>query len=154
MADQPIRTINSRIAIFGHPMHPTLVHFPVACLLLLVGSDAAYLYTGDVFWAQAGLWLAGVGALSGWIASAVGLIDLVTIHRIRRKLLGWCHAIMAVMMLSLASLNWLWRFLEATDLLPWAIALSLLTAVLVGLTGALGGTLVYEKAVGVEIDDK
>lgn len=154
MADKPIRTINSRIAIFGHPMHPTLVHFPVACLLLLVGSDAAYLYSENAFWAKASLWLAGIGALSGWIASSVGLIDLVTIQRIRRKLLGWCHAIVAVMMLSLASLNWLWRYLDPTDLLPWAIVLSILTAVLVGLTGALGGTLVYEEAVGVEIDDK
>lgn len=154
MADKPIRTISSRIAIFGHPMHPTLVHFPVACLLLLVGSDAAYLYSENAFWAKASLWLAGVGALSGWIASTVGLIDLVTIHRIRRKLLGWCHAIVAVMMLSLASLNWLWRYLDPTALLPWAIALTVLTAVLVGLTGALGGTLVYEDAVGVEIDDK
>ncbi|MGR4069429.1 DUF2231 domain-containing protein [Halomonas sp. LR3S48] len=154
MADKPIRTISSRIAIFGHPIHPTLVHFPVACLLLLVGSDAAYLYSGNAFWAKASLWLAGIGALSGWIASTVGLIDLVTIRLIRRKLLGWCHAIVAVMMLSLASLNWLWRFLDSTNLLPWAIALTLLTAVLVGLTGALGGTLVYEDAVGVEIDDK
>ncbi|MGQ4878773.1 DUF2231 domain-containing protein [Billgrantia sp. LNSP4103-1] len=154
MADQPRRSIKSRAAIAGHPLHPTLVHFPIACLMLVVGSDVLFLFYGDMFWARVSLWLAGIGALGGWVASIAGLIDLITVRRIRELVLGWCHAILAVMMLSLASLNWLWRLLHPTDLLPWAVGLTLMTAGLIVLAGIIGGMLVYDEAVGVEIDDK
>ncbi|NLC20986.1 MAG: DUF2231 domain-containing protein, partial [Halomonadaceae bacterium] len=104
MADHPKRSIKSLAAIAGHPLHPTLVHFPIACLMLVVGSDALFLYSADPFWARVGLWLAGIGALSGWIASIAGLTDLVAVKRIRDKINGWSHAILAVMMLSLAGI--------------------------------------------------
>ncbi len=154
MAETQPRSIKSRAAIAGHPLHPVMIHFPIACLLLLVLSDGAFLYTEDLFWARVSLWLAGIGALGGWVASVAGLIDLVTVRRIRHMILGWCHAILAVMMLSLASLNWLWRYQDVVDLLPWAIGLTLVTAGLIMLAGILGGMLVYDEAVGVEIDDK
>ncbi|AMD02320.1 DUF2231 domain-containing protein [Halomonas chromatireducens] len=154
MAEQNRRSIKSRAAIAGHPLHPVMIHFPIACLMLVVASDGAFLYTEDLFWARVSLWLAGIGALGGWVASIAGLIDLITVRRIRQMILGWCHAILAVMMLSLASLNWLWRFKDPVDLLPWAVGLTLMTAGLIALAGILGGMLVYDEAVGVEIDDK
>lgn len=145
-------TIYSRAAIAGHPLHPVMIHFPVAALFMLVGSDFAYLYTGDPFWARAGLWLAGLGAGAGWVASIAGMVDLFTVRRIRRLMTGWCHAVLAVMMLSLASFNWLQRFVMAEPLGPWGLYTSLLTAAFIGLTGYLGGRLVYEHAVGVEVE--
>ncbi|MCG6659283.1 DUF2231 domain-containing protein [Halomonas campisalis] len=145
-------TIRSHAAIAGHPLHPVLIHFPVAMLIALVASDLGYLYTDDPFWARTGLWLAGVGAFGGWVASLIGLIDLTTIKEVRRLVAGWCHAIIAVMMLSLASLNWLLRFHDASAIFPWGLGLSLLTAGLVALAGFLGGQLVYEHAVGVDLD--
>ena len=93
--------ILSNAAIAGHPLHPMLIHFPVAALIALVGSDAAYIYNGDPFWARVGLWLAGVGAIGGWGASIAGLIDLLTVRRIRRLITAWGHALIAVMMFSL-----------------------------------------------------
>lgn len=140
------------MAIAGHPLHPVMIHFPVAALVALVASDLGYLYTQDPFWARAGLWLAGVGAFGGWIASIAGLVDLATVKGIRRLITGWCHAIIAVMMLSLASLNWLLRSEDPTAILPWGLALSLATATLIALAGFLGGQLVYEHAVGVDVD--
>ncbi|MDP1684866.1 DUF2231 domain-containing protein, partial [Hydrogenophaga sp.] len=94
------KPILSRAAIAGHPVHPMLIHFPVAALMALAGTDAAYLYGGDPFWARAGLWLAGVGALGGWTASVAGIVDLLSVAQIRRLITAWGHALMAVMMLS------------------------------------------------------
>jgi uncharacterized membrane protein len=129
-----------------------MVHFPVAALLGLVGTDIGFLLTTDPFWARGGLWLAGIGAGGGWLASAVGVVDLVLVHRIRRLINGWCHALLAVMMLSLASMNWLLRFNDSeAHLLPWGLSLSLCTALLIAITAALGGRLVYEHAVGVDV---
>ncbi len=146
--------IISRVSIRGHPLHPMLIHFPVAALLMLVGTDIAYLLTSDFFWARAGLWLAGVGTIGGWISGLAGLIDLVTVPRIRRLITAWCHAIVAVMLLSLASFNCLLRF-GAPDahILPWGLYVSLLTAGFIALAGFLGGRLVYEYAVGVDLDE-
>ena len=134
-------SINSNAAIAGHPLHPMMIHFPVAALIGLVPADLAYLWTLDEFWWRAALWLSGVGAIGGLIASIA-----VT---------AWCHAILAVMMLSLASLNWLLRY-QGMDRgdgdAMWGLYLSLLTAVLISLAAFLGGRLVYEHAVGVDLD--
>lgn len=146
--------ILSRAAIAGHPVHPMLIHFPVAALIALVATDAAYLHGGDPFWARAGLWLAGTGALGGWGASVAGLIDLLSVARIRRLVTAWGHALIAVMMLSVATLNWRLRLVDDPGeyVMPWGMGLSLLTAAFIALASYLGGRLVYENAVGVHTD--
>ena len=153
MASTPQRSIRSRASLAGHPLHPVMIHFPVAALMALVASDLGYWYTNDPFWERSGLWLAGVGAFGGWIASIAGIIDLVTVSRIRRLITGWSHAIVAVVMLSLASLNWLLRLNSPEAILPWGLAVSLVTGALIALAGWLGGQLVYEHAVGVDVDE-
>ena len=153
MANPPQHTIHSRAAVAGHPVHPVMIHFPVAALLGVIGTDLGYLYSGDPFWARTGLWLAGVGAFGGWIASVAGAIDLFTVREVRRMITAWCHAILAIMMLALASLNWLQRFEAAEAIYPWGLYVSLLTGVLILVTGAFGGQLVYEHAVGVNVED-
>ncbi len=104
--------------------------------------------------ARASLWLTGIGALGGWVSGMAGIIDLTTVRSIRRLVTAWCHAILAVMLLSLASLNWLLRVGDAGAVIwPWGLFLSLLSAGLIAVTGFLGGKLVYEYAVGVDIDE-
>lgn len=144
--------IESRAAVAGHPIHPMLIHFPVAALIALVGADFGFWWTGDEFWTRAGLWLAGVGAAGGWVASIAGLIDITTVADIRRRITAWCHAILAVMMLSLASLNWMVRYQGGEELVLWSFYLTGVTAVLISLASYLGGRLVYEHAVGVDVE--
>lgn len=147
--------ILSRAAVAGHPLHPMLIHFPVAALIGLLGTDAAYLWTGDPFWSRASVWLAGVGAGGGWLASLAGLVDLLFIRRVRRLITAWGHALIAVMMLSLATFNWMLRVGGDPGRLvaPWGLGLTLLTAAFIGLAAYLGGRLVYEHAVGVDTAD-
>lgn len=150
MRNQPI---SSRMAIAGHPLHPVLIHFPVAALLGLIATDLAYWLSDDFFWARAGLWLAGTGTVLGSLASLVGLVDLLTVSRIRRLITAWCHALLAVMMLSLACFNWLQRIADpAAVIVPIGLGVSLLTGGLIAAAGFLGGRLVYEHAVGVDIE--
>jgi uncharacterized membrane protein len=148
----PAQSINSKISIFGHPVHPGLIHFPVAALIGLIATDVAFVYNSDVFWARASMWLAGVGAIGGWIAGLAGLLDLLLVSQIRRLITAWCHAILAVMLLSLATLNWLLRLPDAAAVISGqGLYLSLLSGMLIVATGYLGGRLVYEHAVGVNV---
>ncbi len=147
MANAPII---SKMAIAGHPLHPMVIHFPVAALLGLIGTDLAYVVSNDFFWARAGLWLAGIGVLGGWISGTIGLLDLLIVKQIRRLITAWCHAILAVTLLSLATLNWISRLGQADALIyPWGLYLSLLCGLLIALASVLGGQLVYDHAVGV-----
>lgn len=127
-----------------------VIHFPVAALLGLIGTDIAYILSGDFFWARAGMWLAGIGVLGGWISGTIGLLDLIIVPQIRRLITAWCHAILAVMLLSVATLNWLSR-LGSPDalIMPWGLYMSLLGGLLIALASFLGGQLVYDHAVGV-----
>lgn len=152
MTDSASEPILSRAAIAGHPLHPMLIHFPVAALIGLVGADAAYLSTNDPFWSRAGFWLSGVGAVGGWVASIAGLVDLLTVRRIRRLVTAWSHALIAVMMLSVASLNWSLRWGDdaGAAIEPWGAAMTLLTAGFIAIAAYLGGRLVYEKAIAVD----
>ncbi|MEX2474166.1 DUF2231 domain-containing protein [Marinobacter sp.] len=146
--------IVSKVSILGHPIHPMLIHFPVAALLGLIATDVAYIFTGDFFWARAGLWLSGIGMAGGWLSGTAGLVDLITVSQIRRLVLAWCHALVAVTLLSLATLNWLLRVDgdPAIIIAPWGVYLSLLTGFLIGFTSLMGGELVYDQAVGVSPD--
>jgi len=138
------------MSILGHPIHPMLIHFPVAAMIGVLCTDLAYVFTLDEFWARASVWLAGVGAVGGLISGSVGLMDLITVPEIRRLVTAWCHAIMAVTLLSLATLNWLLRVVDGgPDVLPWGVYLSLLNGVMISITSMLGGKLVYDHAVGV-----
>lgn len=151
MSLQPIR---SRMAIAGHPIHPVLIHFPVAALIGVIATDVTYLFTNDDFWARAGLWLTIVGVVGGWVSGTAGLIDLVVVPRIRRLITAWCHAIFAVMLLSLATLNMLLRIGDpAEQIMPWGLLVSLMSGGLIAITGFLGGMLVYEYAVGVDVEE-
>ena len=147
-------SISSKMSIAGHPIHPMLIHFPVAALIGLIGTDLAYILTGDYFWARASIWLVGVGVVGGWVSGMVGLLDLLLVSGIRRLVTAWCHAILAVMLLSLATLNWLLR-IDAVDsvIAPWGLYLSLGCGGMIALTSLFGGQLVYDHAVGVDYEE-
>lgn len=147
-------SISSKMSIGGHPIHPMLIHFPVAALIGLIGTDLAYMLTGDYFWARASIWLVGVGVVGGWLSGTVGLLDLLLVAGIRRLITAWCHAILAVMLLSLATLNWLLRINQAEAAIePWGLYLSLASGALIALTSFFGGQLVYDHAVGVDFEE-
>jgi len=147
----PMEPIISKVAIRGHPIHPAMIHFPVAALILLAGADLAWIFTNDSFWARAAIWLSGIGTSIGWAAGLAGLADLLAMPRVRRLIAGWSHAILAMMLLSIATLNWLLRIADAERyIMPWGLYLSLLSVGLIAAAAYLGALLVYEYAIGVD----
>lgn len=140
----------SWFSLGGHPLHPMLIHFPIAFLLGGLGCDIAFWWSGDAFWARAAMWIIGAGFILGSAAGLAGTVDFMLVKEIRRHVTSWSHFLTAVMLLSLAATNW-WLRVEdpAADVLPWGLFLSGASAVAVSVAGILGGKLVYEHNVGI-----
>lgn len=139
----------SKIAIWGHPLHAMTVAFPVALTFCAFGADVFYWWSGEERWAWAAFWAAGTAFLFGLAAGATGTLELLSVPGIRVRAAAWTHFAIAMVLLSLLGLNWGWRLgghVEAV--LPWGILMSGFAVVLVGTTGWHGGKLVFDYGLG------
>ena len=140
----------SRVAVFGHPIHAMSVAFPVALTFCTLGADALYWWTGDGFWARAALWSAGTCFLFGMLAGVSGTAELLMVSGIRARAPAWTHFIIAVTLLALLGANWGHRLYGyETAVLPYGILLSALCVGVVAVTGWHGGKLVFDYRLGV-----
>ncbi len=139
----------SVIAVAGHPIHAMTVAFPIALTFCNFGADAFYWWTGDGFWARAGVWAAGMAFLIGLAAAASGTMELLMVPGIRARAAAWTHAAIAVLLLSVLGANWGYRLHGyETAVLPYGILLSGFCVVMVGATGWHGGKLVFDYRLG------
>lgn len=140
----------SRIAVFGHPIHAMSVAFPIALTFCTFGADLGYWWTGDPFWARAALWAAGTGFLMGMLAGFSGTAELLLVPGIRARAPAWTHFIIAVTLLALLGANWGHRLYGyESAVLPYGILLSGLSVLMVALTGWHGGKLVFDYRLGI-----
>ena len=139
----------SKIGLWGHPLHAMTVAFPVALTFCNFGADALYWLSGDTFWARAGVWAAGTAFLFGLAAGATGLMELLMVPGIRVRAPSWTHAVIAVLLLSLLAMNWGYRLYgyEAA-VLPYGILFSGFNVLMVSVTGWHGGKLVFDYRLG------
>ncbi len=132
-----------------HPLHPALVHFPVACWSLAVAADAVGLWLGEAAWRwSGGLLVAGCAlALPAMLA---GLLELRQVPE--GVALRDAYAHMGAMLLAfvLFAARLLLRLEHGQLLPPDTPALLLDAAGFAALVtgGWFGGRLVYGHGVG------
>lgn len=140
-------------------IHPMLVHFPIALLIVGFLSETIGLIIKKEFFSTAGFYLlllgaAGVGAayLSGQNAgdgiTEVGTLKLaLETHEGAAELTLWLAAVAAVVRIAIV------LFKRYSGLYKVAAYVLFLCAVLsVARTGFYGGELVYKHAAGVQLD--
>ncbi|HZY32710.1 MAG TPA: DUF2231 domain-containing protein [Rhodanobacter sp.] len=134
-----------------HPLHPALVHFPIACWSLATAADLASPVWGEPAWRLAGVLLvAGIGfsipaMLAGFLELAKVAEDNPAIKDVNRHMLmvmGALSCYVASLFLRLHGTS----FVEPGLL---AIGLSVLGFLCLGVAGWLGGKLVYGHRLGV-----
>jgi uncharacterized membrane protein len=137
--------------MLGHPVHPALVHFPLGLLLSSTIADAAWLagMTHDTHVAAV---LMAAGVAGGLLAMAAGMVDVI---KLDQTLIP--HAIQHVGAVGLAWTGYavalyLRRANLSASLDPGtaSLAISFVSAALLGLGGWLGGRLVYTFGANVE----
>lgn len=134
-----------------HPLHPALVHFPVACWSLATLADISSLWLGQPAWWLAGV-LMGIGTPTALAAMAAGLVELARIDEMDPALRVAHRHLLAAMAAWLAYAASLFLRLDGMALTPpgpIAIGLGVLGFGCLAVAGTLGGTLVYRHGVGV-----
>jgi uncharacterized membrane protein len=142
--------MDARAKLFGHPIHQMLIVFHLGLLGGSIIFDICYLITRNGHWGQTAFWMIAVGVISGLVAAAFGLIELLSIPRgTRAWSVGVLHGIGNVVVVALFIVSWLLR--RPAPLSPGAlpIVLSFIGVGLACVTGWLGGELVDRLGVGV-----
>lgn len=140
----------SPASIAKHPIHPMLVVFPIGLWIFSLIGDVIYVmkWGGSVWSDVAFLTMAG-GIVGALLAALPGLIDLLSMSSGKVKAIGLWHMSINLVVVGLFAINlWLrYRALPGTAPPIW---LSVIGIVLLGVSGWLGGEMVYVHGVGVE----
>ena len=140
----------STARIGGHPIHPMLVPFPIACFVGTLLTDIAYWRTADIQWANFSAWLLTIGLIVTVLAAIAGAIDFLSEPRIRRLKPAWIHAIGNVVAVVLAIFNAFVHTRDAyTSVVPTGLILSALVVLILLVTGWNGWEMVYRHGVAI-----
>jgi len=134
-----------------HPLHPALVHFPVACWSLAVLADFASLRFGTAAWSWSGGLLA-VGCAMAVLAMLAGMLELARVPEGAALQDAWWHMGAMLTAFTLFAARLLLRLDHFQPLAPDLTSLLLdvggFLALVVG--GWFGARLVYAHGVGRE----
>ena len=133
-----------------HPLHPMLVHFPVACWSLGTLGDFASLHFGEPAWFLSGSLIA-IGVVMALAAMAAGMIELTQVPDGGSAMRdAYLHMGLMLLAFGLYLTSALLRIDEARLGAPGVIALvtsaSGFLALMAG--GYMGGRLVYGHGIG------
>jgi uncharacterized membrane protein len=135
----------------SHPLHPALVHFPVAGWSLATAADVASSWLGEPAWRFAAISMSA-GCLVALAAMAAGLREFAKLRDGHPALpVANRHMLFALAAFCAYATSLLLRWSQGGLHAPGTLALAASIAgfVLLAVTGWLGGQLVYAHGVGV-----
>jgi uncharacterized membrane protein len=144
--------MESKVKLFGHPIHPMLIVLPLGLLSAAVVFDIMYLVTDEGVFSSVAFLNIAAGVVGGLGAAIFGAWDWFHIPRdTRAKRIGLLHGGGNVVVVALFSVSWLLRLgQEGYEPGVLAYVLSFGGLALAAVTGWLGGELVDRLGVGVD----
>lgn len=139
---------------FLEPLHPKLVHFPVALFMTALGLEVLSWISRKGFFHQCALCLYVLAALIAPLVVRTGLWEAEELHLNHPLLRQHQTFALWTMWTGLMSLPLLWFFFKGYSEIfrVFFIVCLLNSAALVTLAAHKGGKMVYEYGVGVEED--
>ena len=133
--------------IAKHPIHPMLVPIPIGLWLFSFVCDLVHRFGGtSPNWEVAAYYTMVGGIVGALVAAVPGTIDVFSLPASVKRI-GFTHMGINLAVLALYVINaWLRRD-GVSDSLIW---LSLLSVAMLGVSGWLGGEMVYARGVAVE----
>lgn len=144
--------MRSKAAVSSHPVHPMLVAFPIALWVVALIFDLIAVSQGNQMLWAAGFYCVIAGCVGAVLAAAAGAIDWATVvpPKSSAKQRGLIHGSINVVALLLFIAV---AYRQGTAMAePDALNLVLMVigVILIGISGWLGGTLVYRNQIGVD----
>src|SRR5512138_3448560 len=144
--------MESRVKLFGHPVHPMLIVFPAGLFTSTVIMDILYLVFHNPVFSTVAFYMMIIGVIGGLLAAIFGFIDWSALpNNSRAKNIGLWHGLGNFVIVVLFAASWFLRRGSA-DFVPSALAMILSFAgiLLALVTLWIGGELVYRLGVGVD----
>ena len=140
----------SPASIAKHPIHPMLVALPIGMWIFSLASDVIYLAGwGGAIWKDVAFYSMAGGLIGALLAAVPGLIDLLSIRSPQVTRIGIWHMSINLLVVVLYAIN-LWLRYQAAPVADPPIWLSIVGVMLLGVSGWLGGQMVYVHGVAVE----
>ena len=140
----------SPASISKHPIHPMLVALPIGLWIFSLASDVIYaMGWGGATWKETALYTMAGGIVGALFAAVPGLIDLLSITNSKVKKIGIWHMSLNLVAVALYAINFWCRY-SASVSAGTTIWLSVIGLALLGITGWLGGEMVYVHGMAVE----
>lgn len=144
-------TPGSAVRAGGNPVLRILTAFPIACFACALATDLAYAQTANMMWADFSAWLLAAGIFVGVLAAIAGLVGIMANRRAPEQRPGWPLVIGSLLVLILAFFDNLVHSRDAwTSVVPWGLALSAATVIVMLITAWLGSGRVSRRGVGVQ----
>ncbi|OQW37318.1 MAG: hypothetical protein A4E19_14260 [Nitrospira sp. SG-bin1] len=136
-------------SVHGHPIHPMIVPIPIGLWIFSLVCDVVYDFgLGGPLWKTIAHY-ALVGGLIGAIMAAVpGAADYRSLSNPRVVSIARLHMLLNLSLVFLYGVNAWLRYVGSPDALVPSL-LSWVGVVVLGISGWLGGELVYVRRVGV-----
>jgi uncharacterized membrane protein len=139
---------------YGHPFHPILVTVPIGAWVCSLVFDIASRTVGSPgFLAQGSVWLIAIGVVGALAAAMIGFLDLIAIPTGTPAFrTGLLHMGLNLTVTAAYVGNFLWRrpgYGNPTPVAVGPLVLSVLSLVVLGVSGFLGGKLAYRYGVRV-----
>lgn len=138
----------------GHPIHPMLIPFPVALWVFSLVADIIYVWRDNPAWGWIAFYTLAAGNLGAILAAPFGIIDYFAIREQKARRIGAWHARLNLLAFILFAASFYLRTTRGAALIAGSLtvplALSILGAASVAVSGWLGGALVYKHRVAVD----
>ncbi len=138
-------------------LHPLVIHFPIALLLVNFGLTLAYLRRRDPFLERSAYGALVIGWWGAFAAVLTGTLDVARVWPLPDEAVGWlnAHLVLGLLLLFVSGRALLMRrrdpyILEGSRCRSY-LTLICLNAFLVVVGGWIGGRLVYSYGLGVNI---
>ncbi|PZR57022.1 MAG: hypothetical protein DLM50_06795 [Candidatus Meridianibacter frigidus] len=141
--------MQGKATIAGHPIHPMLVPFPIAFFVGALVSDIISHWGDSVFWPRMSVVLIGLGIIGALLSALFGFIDYATAPLSDgAKKTATTHMALNLTVVVIFAIAFYLRLGNATSGVGYV--LTVLGVLILGVSGYLGGQLVYEGGVGVK----
>ena len=144
--------MNTPASIRHHPIHPMLIVFPIALWIFSLVCDVIY-HAGphNLFWKSMAFYTMAGGIIGALLAAVPGFIDYLSLTDPRLKRVATTHMVLNLVVVAMFLFNLGVRYDATPNSDVFGVVLSVVGIALLAASGWLGGRLVFEHGVGVNV---